>query len=257
MSQSKIDCTRSGSAGSNWQLSSFRSLCTNDTRVGGGHRRGEPRRHRVHLRRAVRRVGRGPSGCAHPDTCRSTKPSGRPSVDEVDRGRVEQVQLGHRVDQRERDPATDVGDGPAIDGRHLAADHLADAAAPSRRSRSRSRSGRRRTGRRAARDRTPATAATALGTRGSCRAPRARPCRTAAGAAPARCRRSAAGRSGWPIRSGNCSGRERRRRARRCCRAGDARARPSRAPRRRGPAPRRAGIVARHSWATCCSITSR
>ena len=36
MSQSKIDATRSGDAGSNWQLSSLRSLWTIETRVGAG-----------------------------------------------------------------------------------------------------------------------------------------------------------------------------------------------------------------------------
>ena len=71
--------------------------------------RGEPAAARCPSPAGRRRAGRGPSGCASPETWRSTKPSGRPSVVEVGGGRVEQVQVGHRVDEGERDAAADVG----------------------------------------------------------------------------------------------------------------------------------------------------
>ena len=108
MSQSKIDCTRSGSAGSNWQLSSFRSLCTNDTRVGAGIVREQARRRRCPSRGGPSSGWTSSQRVCQPVTWRSTKPSGRPSVVEVGGRRVEEVHVGHRVDEGERDPPPDV-----------------------------------------------------------------------------------------------------------------------------------------------------
>ena len=108
MSQSKIDCTRSGSAGSNWQLSSLRSLCTIDTRVGSGTDAAS--------RSGTSSMSGGPSSgrtrsqrVFHPDTWRAAKPAGLAEVAEVVGRRVEQVHVGHGVDEGEADAAADVG----------------------------------------------------------------------------------------------------------------------------------------------------
>ena len=124
MSQSKMDTTRSGSSGANWQLSSLRSLWTMDRRAGAdGARPGA--RGSVHLGR--RSSGRASAQrLAQPSSWRSTKPSGGRGR-QAARGGIEGVEIGHRLDEREREPAAGLG-MRAQGGGQRVAHHLAAAA---------------------------------------------------------------------------------------------------------------------------------
>ena len=124
MSQSKTEVTRSGSPGANWQLSTLKSLCT---KAGGRTRAGAGR--------AARRPGRGCRGrrARPPPSVAASRGPGAPGSRRGGRGRpgpharrVDQVQVGERVDHGEPDPAAGVrSDRELI--RHVVPDHDAGA----------------------------------------------------------------------------------------------------------------------------------
>ena len=84
MSQSKTDWTRSGLAGSNWQLSILKSLCSTESAGSRAWSRPVPRppRRRGRTRRPARPGQQdrrdGMPALLPATSCRSTKPSGRP-----------------------------------------------------------------------------------------------------------------------------------------------------------------------------------
>ena len=102
-------------------------MCTIDTRVGAGmvaaSRAGHARPSAAGRRRGATSAQRvGPAGDLAVDEA-----VGPPEVDEVAGGGVEQVQVGHGVDEGEADAAADVGVARPSTPGTLVADHLAAA----------------------------------------------------------------------------------------------------------------------------------